>query len=67
MDALLGNVDNIAVVSKGNNPVLISNNSSINLQRMRNGFLEGQNTVSQLVAAFDVPQGLVKGSKMLWK
>ena len=63
MDALLGNVDNIAVVSKGNNPVLISNNSSINLQRMRNGFLEGQNTVSQLVAAFDVPQGLVKGSK----
>ena len=63
MDALLGNVDNIALVSKGNNPVLISNNSSINLRRTRNGFFEGQNAVYQLAEAFDVQQGLTKGSK----
>ena len=63
MDALLGNVDNKVSVSKGENPVLLSNNASINLRRTRNGFFESQNAVYQLVEAFDVPHGLAKGSK----
>ncbi len=65
MDALLGNVDNVALVSKGKNPVLISNNASINLRRARNGFVEGQNAtaVYQLASMFEVAKGLSPGSK----
>jgi len=65
MDALLGNVDNIALVSKGKNPVLISNNSSINLRRSRNGFIDDRNStaVYQLASMFEVAHGLSPGSK----